>query len=158
MAIYQFVIELIPNLWVKENGNSAVDLLCSSADAYDTSIAWESNFQPESFEHILSDILPLKKSWHEDLTIWGNEEFNDIQIWKKNGSVESIKIRLDLRSNNDDLKIKIINLSKILNCDFFIPSVKKIIKPNIEYLNEIIASSNSAKFVNSPGKFFDELK
>ena len=124
MAVYQFVIELIPKKWVKSNKNFCIKLLFNNFDLYDPSIAWEDYSLRVDLESLLYRILPGGKTWHEDLLIWGDAKHNDIQVWFENKKIDSIKIRLDLRENIDNLKKKIIELAKHLDCYFFLPSEK----------------------------------
>ncbi|EKD71906.1 MAG: hypothetical protein ACD_46C00070G0002 [uncultured bacterium] len=155
MAIYQFTIELIPSAWTEKNKNSAIDLLVG-AEGYDTSIAWQPAKSAKSVEPLLSNIMPSKEAWHENLRAWGNEESNDIQLWVENGNIDSLKIRFDLRNDTEDLKIKVIDCSKKLSCDIFIPDTKEIIKPDIDALSKVISKSSAARFVENPEKFFNE--
>lgn len=156
MAAYQFVIGLVPNERIKKNTHDTVNLLMADGE-YDASISWEGYEVPCSIDHLISVILPETNSWHKDLRIWGEEENTDIQIWFCNGRPESITIRLDLRGQDEELKLKFINLAKKLNCDFFIPERKKLINTCIEDLNSVIDESKAKKFVRNPEKFLNDL-
>lgn len=158
MAIYQFVIELIPHSWVIKNKNSSIDFLFNE-DGYDTSIAWQLDCKATQVESLISQfhILSRKKSWHQNLMFWGDEEFHDIQLWVKDGNVESLKIRIDLRKNIAALKNKIISLCDKLACDIFVPEMKQIIKPELDLFNEIILQSSAVKFIEDPEKFLDNM-
>lgn len=157
MALYQFVIEFLPSRWAKENKNASIELLyCNDTEEYDTSIAWESLQVPTEFNFLASEILPPTKSWHEDLAQWGENEKHDIQLWTEGSTIESIKIRLDLRENTDNIKTKIINLAKQLDYILFIPELKCIIDPKISELNKKITKSESFKFSENPEKFLNK--
>lgn len=155
MATYQFLIELIPASWVKKHPQNAIELLFD-VDGYEPSISWELLYEPE-LEILISNILPSKKSWNENLKIWGSEESNDIQVWIEKNIIQSIRIRFDLRSDIEELKFKIIHLSKKISCDMLAVSEKKIFSPDIELLNNYILNSNAKKFVENPGKFLDNI-
>jgi len=100
--------------------------------------------------------LPRVKSWHKDLALWGDEEHNDIQVWRESGNIDSIKIRLDLRGNIEQLKIRILNLTRSLDCYFLIPDKREIIKNDTGSLNHAILDSIAIKFIENPEGFMDE--
>ena len=157
MATYQFVIELIPETWIAtEKGN--VGLLFDENGFYDLSIPWGNYRLIVNLESLLSPILPEGDSWNKNLQLWGNEEYSDIQVRSEGDGIEGIKIRLDLRGNTNNLKLDIIKLAKHLKCMLFLPTERKIIKPDISALNDAISNSSAAKFVNDPEKYFDDLK
>lgn len=155
MAIYQFVIELIPEFWVMINKDSAINSLFVNNE-YDSSITWQERPVKLKFEPLLTSIFPQGKSWDDDLMVWGDDEHSDIQVWLENDNVDSIKIRLDLRDDIEDLKMKIVDLARQLGCYFLFPDLKKIEEPDITALNEAILNSSAKKFVNDPEKFLNE--
>lgn len=157
MATYQFIIELIPEKWVKTNSKHNIEILFDTTDLYDLSSAWKDYLLKTDLNSILSNILPRSKARHADVTIWGDDEHSDVQVWLDNGKIDSIKIRLDLRENIDNLEENIVNLTKRLHCYFFLPTEKKIIKPDINLLNDIISNSNAANFVADPEAYIDEI-
>ncbi|MDF2690921.1 MAG: hypothetical protein K0S29_776 [Gammaproteobacteria bacterium] len=153
MATYQFVIQLLPRAWI-ENKKNSVGSLYDEEGFYDVAVAWEANQKKFDLENIFFWILPKKKSWSKGLWIWGDEEENDIQVsLLENNCIESIRFRLDLRKSVDDLKLKLIEVAIKLDCYLFLPEFKSIIAPEITALNEAIAHSNAARFVNDPKKF-----
>lgn len=156
MATYQFIIELIPEIWI-ENKKNPVELLFDQ-DSYDSSVAWKNITLKYELESLLSIILPRGKSWHKDLYVWGNEENSDIQVWLRDGNINSIMIRLDLRNDIENLKLQIVDLAKRLNCELFFPHSRQIVDPDITLLNKAILNSNAEKFVNDPERFLDELE
>lgn len=153
MAIYQFVIELIPRAWVENNRDDSTDMLFNN-DLYDLSPAWKEIQLSKDAEELISQILPKKQSWHKNLKLWGNDEQNDIHVWLECGHVESIKVRLDLRSNITSLKLQIIDFAKRYDYQFFLPELKEIIVPDLDLLNQKILSSKATHFVSDPEKFF----
>jgi len=148
MSIYQFELDLIPRLWVKTHGDCAIDLLFDG-DLYDMSIAWENFLFDARVKLLLSNILPLAKSWNDNLFIWGDIERNDIQLLLIDNKIDHISIRFDVKDNTDSLKIKIIDLAKKLDCYFLFPEFKQIASSNIKSLNNAISRSNAAKYIKS---------
>ncbi len=157
MAIYQFVIELIPSSWVV-NKKHNVEELYDENDFYDLSITWKHYQLSVELKLLLSEILPQGNSWNKNLQLWGDEEHNDIQVRLRDDTIEAIKIRLDLRNNIENLKAKVVDLAKRLNCQLFFPDERKIVNADIDNLNRAIANSNAAKFVDDPKKILSENK
>jgi hypothetical protein len=158
MAVYQFIIELIPERWVQEQ-NQPIEKLFEQNDpffpegCYDLSDAWKL-YQPAiNIPEVLSQILPAKKSWNKNLQSWGDEEVNDIQVLMNDNCIESIKFRLDLREDNENLKLKIIDLANRLSCHLFFPQLKEIEFADINTLNKAILKSNAFRFVENPREF-----
>ena len=156
MAIYQFIVVLLPKPWLSNDKNNVSALF--NEDGYDVSDAWKTYQPTEELYSLLSEVLPRGKSWHTDLKVWGNQEYSDIQVWDEDGSVESISIRLDLREDTNSLLAKVVNLAIELNCVLFIPGSKGVLEPNVFELNEIMNNSNAAKYVNNPDDYLKGIK
>jgi len=157
MAIFQFEIELLPCEWFELNKALAIKMLFVG-DEYEISIAWKGYSPTVSPDLMISEILMPGNTWHDDLYVWGQEDHNDIQLWRNCNRIESITIRFDLRENVDDLVLKVVNLANRLNCCFLIPSTKEVISSNDDSLKKAISLSRAAKFVSDPEKFLDDLK
>jgi len=157
MAIYQFNIELIPKKWVHKNPDVDVNKLFDSG-IYDTILTWKNYSLLIDLSSEISKILLPSKSWHKDLAVWGDDEYSDIQVWSNNNKIESILIRLDLREDIEFLKRNIIELANVLSCYFFLPAERKIIKPDIEELNQAISHSKAMSFINNPTSFLDKIR
>jgi len=153
MATYQFVLELIPKTWA-ENKSKNEEMLFDD-EFYDLTEAWK-NHRLIIDTDLFSQILPKGTSWRESLQIWGDEEKSDIQLSINENNIESIKIRLNLRDNVEDLKLKVLALANRLGCYLFSPQLRKIIPPDIASLNIAISSSSAARFVVDPVKFLNE--
>jgi hypothetical protein len=152
MASYQFVIELIPEQWLHKKSTPIDQLFeqnshCDPDDCYDLSIAWKSHQPTICVNKLLSHILLEKKSWSKNIKVWGDEKSNDIQILLNNNQIESIKVRLDLRKDIEDLTLKIVDLANQLSCQLFLPQLQKIIPANIQLLNKEILQSSAKKFI-----------
>jgi len=55
MAVYQFVIELIPSEWVAKNKTEAIELLRNDLMEHDTSVTWESFSLPSKFDSLVAE-------------------------------------------------------------------------------------------------------
>jgi|688.fasta_scaffold539765_2 hypothetical protein len=155
MAIYQFVIELIPEIWAKNNNYSAELLLGS--EQYDLSIPWNRYKLSDDVISTISRFLPISKSWHQDLLTWGDAQCSDIQLWKQNDIVDAITIRLDLRDNKiEELVAKTVSLAIKLKCVLLLPGSKQIISSNYLLLHEAIGKSSAAQYVINPRKYLND--
>jgi len=156
MAIWQFVLALVPKSWAIANDFNPALLM--TEDGRDTSTAWAaSRFLPNDFIRIFDDFLPRTESWNENLTIWGNVEKTDIQLWRGASGIEDIQIRFDLR---DDIRMSLPRVCEIitsLGCSCFIPEICLIIDPSPTALTELILKSRAAAFVNDPHTFLQTL-
>jgi hypothetical protein len=151
MAINQFVIELLPKKWVDSSNNPIQEIF--SDDFYDVDKAWDSYQLTIDLASIISKFLPKSDSWHENMELYGNNEQNDVHIWKECGKIKSIKFRLDQFSKDDLIKREMIKLADILGCYLLLPEFKKIINADLNELNEQIKNSAAAKYSNDAIKF-----
>jgi hypothetical protein len=136
MATWQFSVVLLPASWAEEHSfNSS---LLYDDEGYDTECTWKDRQPATSFRTVLSEILPASASWHEDLHTWGNEEEHDIQVWYENKKIDGIHIRLDLNQELNDIIVKVVKAAKSLDCVFFFPELKEVVKANeFELMNAL---------------------
>ncbi len=121
MAIWQVTIELIPTSWA-EKYLYDTESLYDSEGMYDASHTWIDNQPTADFEKTFSTFLPVKKSWNEDLRIWGKEKEDDIQVWCEEGLVESIGFRIDLRKDFSKIIKDLMFFASKMNCVLFFPN------------------------------------
>jgi hypothetical protein len=91
MAVWQFKVQLIPTVWV-ERGNDVMTLF--KEEGYEGIEAWKHRIDVELIRSAID------KEWNKDLTLWGNEKSDDIQLWLDQQCIESLSIRFDLRDRN----------------------------------------------------------
>ena len=151
MAIWQFQFYFIPAEWASKAKSNIESLF--SEEGFDTSLAWKGYSSDLDVESIVQELLPLGKSWHKDLTVYGDLDTTDIQIWKRDKVVESIGVRLDLRQTSEKFLEQLINISKNLNFWLLFPELMLLEKPDLNILITKIRESNAARFVNNPEKF-----
>nr|WP_315469254.1 hypothetical protein [uncultured Undibacterium sp.] len=143
MAAWQFVVDLIPNSWVAEGGNGNV----LKKDFVDTSPAWsDCSIRLDDVIHSIS-FVEKTLSWDPNLTIWGDLEKTDIQIWAENGSIDSIQIRLDLREGFLNLVNEIFALSRRIGCSVLVRE-NLVFVENEDELLSAIKTSRAAIFVH----------
>ncbi len=90
-------------------------MLCLQAKAgFDATPAWWS-YRHAQLEEILGSALRKGKSYHSDLTVWGTEQTDDIQLWRRKGKVHSITVRFDLRQPNMAFFQQVIHIAQELH-------------------------------------------
>ena len=151
MATWQFNFSFVPinsistKIELDENG------------LFDFSSFWLKNQPPENYIELIRKILLPTRSWSQDILIFGKEDETCIEVVLENSIVVDISIRIDLRTFNLDLTIKIIDLAKQFKCSLFLSETNELIEGNSQILFEKIKNSNAAKFVIDPRKFLDEI-
>src|SRR4051812_18942740 len=93
MAVWQFVIDLIPASSARLSGVAAARMTREQLDEIDLGF---SNADAEELFARLSTLLPEKKSWSTRLRIWGDEETDDIQVGFDGHTIEDIQFRLNV--------------------------------------------------------------
>jgi len=155
MAVWQFLIELIPRDWAQENSYNTG--LLQSDEGYATQIAWESR-QPEvDVVPVLSKILPLAESWHKNLIFFGDNKSDDIEVWHQDQVIEGISIRIDLKKDVKRTVVRVVRAAKKLGCIFFIPEKGSFIEANEFALIKMVKESDAAQYVDDPTGFLDNL-
>jgi hypothetical protein len=155
MAIFQAVIQLIPRQWAEENPLLLYPEVKSKSP--DASLAWVAYPPLLDFEPILGKILPSSKSWDRNLSCWGSDKTNDIQVWRNSGHIESVQIRLDLRKEIGALLSRIVIAATALDCVLWMPERNVIGESNVFSLKKILMESDAARFIKDPHVFLSEL-
>jgi hypothetical protein len=142
MAIWQFLIELIPRDWAEENSFNAS--LLQGDEGYSTQIAWESR-QPEiDVVPVLSRVLPSAESWHKDLIFFGDNQSDDIEVWYQDRVIDGISIRIDLQKDVKRTVVKVVRAAKELGCIFFVPEKGSFVEANEFALIKMVKESDAA--------------
>ena len=157
MATWQFSVVLIPESWAQENKYCPSSLFDEDG-YYDTDAVWKENQPNPEFINLLSNLLPPAKSWSKEMLCWGNEEEHDIQVGYEGKFIESIHIRLDLNQKLNSILVKLVKVSKELNCVLFFPELKTITEANEFELRMALQDSRAIKFVKDPHGYLDELQ
>jgi hypothetical protein len=96
MAIWQFIVGLVPRAWVEMEGNVPA-MLYDADGCYDTSIAWRKNQPKVDLDVLMSQVLPATESRIDEMKFWGDERKSDIHVYYDDNNVESIQVRIDTR-------------------------------------------------------------
>lgn len=156
MAIWQFVVGLVPARWCDIDGNGP-DLLVDGDGYSDLSAAWRP-YQPDArFVSLISEILPAAASWHEDQKLWGDETRSDIQVWYEGTQVETVMVRIDTRTDTARICASVVELARALDCSLYLAAARLIIPPDVAKLGKAIADSTAARFSAAPREFIRSL-
>ena len=150
MAVWQFHIAFVPQGWINSGGD--VDSLFEEAEGFDPALAWR-QYEDAQLERVLGRVLSNGKSWHSGLTFWGNVETDDIQLWRSEGRVESIRVRFDLRKPNMTLFREVVNIARELGLAILVPGTRSVLPVAVQPLLRAAAESEAAHFALDPASF-----
>lgn len=156
MAIWQFIVGLVPRTWIEQDGNTP-NMLYGDDSCHDMSTAWKNNQPAVNLAELISTILPPAKSWCDSLQIWGDLSGNDIQVAYKGDSVESLRARIDAREDTSDICAKIVELARTLDCYLFFPSTHAVTVANAAVLSATLQNSQAARYSAAPNEFMKRL-
>lgn len=152
MAVWQFTLLPLPNA-IARIGN--VHLLHVEIPEDGLPNQTFSGVDAEGLFVSLSAILPEKKSWSNDLRIWGDEAFSDVQIWRDGTAIESVKIRLDLRNLSIHLVDNLCRLASAQDWSFALAS-GEVLPATRSAIVRAAMASDAQRFINDPEGFLAE--
>jgi hypothetical protein len=154
VAVWQFAVAFLPQDWLDAGG----DVLSLFAEGtFDASAAWWSYRDPK-LEEVLGSALSKGKSWHSDLTIWGSEQTDDIQLFRSKGRVGSIVARFDLRQPNMALFQQVIRIAQELRLAIVTLETMNVVPLDVQPLLRAAAESRAAHFVLDPASFLSQME
>jgi hypothetical protein len=153
VAIWQFKVDLIPQCWLDASGNVAS---LFDAEGYEVLSTWV-NYSNPLLEQRIGSLLPPGKSWHVELTCWGSDKTEDIQLWRDRGHVRSLVIRFDLRRPNIPLFNSVVAIARELGLAILVPNVRRVIDLDVMALLRVAAESDAAHFALDPHSFLLQL-
>jgi len=155
MAIWQFDLHLLPRPNIIERYSSVPSQL--SDKEFFTVNWWSGVALPTDYEPMLGSFLPKYTSWHKDISSWGAEDSDLIEIFLENKAPEEIVIHINVRKLDVSLLEKIAHFARLCDCLLFLDESRKLIEPDSLELYQEIKRSNAYKFVMDPEGFHDEL-
>ncbi|MBT2655353.1 hypothetical protein J7E81_08895 [Bacillus sp. ISL-18] len=102
----------------------------------------------------LSKLLHRKKSWSDEIVLYGNEEESCLELFYEETVLSEISCRIDVRNVTIKILKGIIDFIVINNAKIFINNV--YYPPTLENLVLIIKNSDAYKFCEDPSKFLDQ--
>lgn len=156
MAIWQFVVGLIPRGWMERGGNDP-EKLYDDEGCHDMSTAWKNNQPVINFAELISSVLPPTESWCDSVRIWGDLSRNDIQVSYEGDNVESVKARIDTREDTSHICAKIVELARALDCCLFFPATRRVTAADVAVLSVAVQNSLAARYSAAPYEFIEQL-
>lgn len=102
----------------------------------------------------LCSVLPIGKSWHDDLTVYGELDGTCVCVWNNHDSVE-ISCRIDVSSLKKSVVNAIINFAKANNLTFVYN--QEAVDANLDGIKDVLINSPAYKFLENPNVFFDNI-
>jgi hypothetical protein len=154
VAIWQFTVAFLPQRWIDSGG--IVDALFGE-EGFDSAPAWW-RYDGAQLEAVLGSVLSKGKSWHSDLTLWGNVEADDIQLWRAEARVRTVQVRFDLRQPNIALFREVVNIARELQLAIVALSSQRLVPLDVERLLRAAAESDAAHFSVDPASFLLQVE
>lgn len=152
MAVWQFKMWAIPAAAYRKGNSDVIRLSREQVDEvhFDLTPADMTELSDQ-----LSRLLPEKKSWHDEMRIWGQEETDDVQVWINGNAIESVQMRLDVRH------LALSRLSGLCliarNFDWLLAVPEgpglAVLRPNTEVIFRSVLKSPAQSFVDDPEAF-----
>ena len=119
----------------------------------DSSNAQKTILSEESLIELSSD-LPMGKSWHNDLVVYGELESTCVCVWKDSDRVE-ISFRFDVSSLKKDVLNTVIYFAKAN--DLMRVYDGQEVPMTFDSIKDILINSPAYKFLKNPNTFFDSI-
>jgi hypothetical protein len=155
VAVWQFTIAFLPQAWLDAGGD--VQALFDDDGNFDATLAWWS-YRHARLEEVLGSTLSKGKSHHSDLTVWGTEQTDEIQLWRRKGKVRSINVRFDLRQPNMTLFQQAIRIARELGLAIVTLETMSVVPLDVLRLLRAAAESRAAHFVLDPASFLSQME
>jgi len=155
MAIWQFDLELLPTVAIESDPQIVEHSVTDKG--IETAIWWANALLPEGVEDHLNSLLPKETSWSANLDQWGAEDGNRIDVFREEGYVESIQVRIDVREPSVSFLEGACKLAELLECKLLVLETSTVLEPNLFSLRRAIDTSRAARYVSDPRGFLAEL-
>lgn len=150
MAIWQFKVEFVPNVVVARH-----DVI--PEEEWADCQWWVRSIAPSGLLEDLACLLPSHRSWSEDLSQWGSQDSDLIEIWRENGKIESVSARIDMR--NLDLEF-VRDLSEIANegqCRLIYSRYRTVLPQDYAELVGALLASPTFKALKHPEEWLPKM-
>ena len=155
MAIWQFDIAVVPISALAADPNLFANSV--TPDGIETASWWADFSEEPLLDNELGEILPKSDSWHDNLSVWGDEDGDRIDLFREKGVLESLSIRIDARGGSPDFLEAICSLATLRECKFYGYESASLIEPTPLCLRTAIRDSGASKFVTNPRRYLTEI-
>lgn len=154
MAVWQFKAALIPTDWVNRNQDISALFIDGS---FDGTPAWAGFTRADSLSAVFNEAFARGNCWSPDLTAWGDEESNDIHLWREQGHVDEVSVRIDMRIVDQRFIETVMEIANQFELSMLLMESKKNIGTDINKLMEEAGSSRAAAFARDPVGYLKSL-
>jgi len=147
VAIWQFDFYFLP---------SSFDADCS-LDIEKIDVAWHGDIGIRKFVGLCEQECEAAESWHDDLRVWKGPGDTDINLWVKKNNIDSIHLRIDLRTDFWPFVELWFDVARSLGAKVYCPEAQRVIPPDERQLSDIVVTSSAGRFVVDPRGFLDSL-
>ena len=102
----------------------------------------------------LSSALPMGKSWHNDLVVYGELESTCVCIWNGSDRIE-VSCKFDVSSFKKDVVNTIIDFAKAN--DLMLVYDGQTVTPTLDSIKDVLINSPAYKFLKNSSTFFDSI-
>lgn len=143
MAIWQFKVELIPD--VEVGGREMIP-----EGEWEMCQWWMKSQPSDDFLGALASLLPSKESWSDDLSQWGHQHSDLVEVWREDHKVESISARVDTRELNVDFLKALLEIAGKWNCRLVYARYRTVLPRKYPELANALLESPNFKVVRDP--------
>jgi hypothetical protein len=150
MAIWQFKVELVPE-------RIAAGRHVIPEQEWGEQLWW-SNVQPSQDLLVgLSRLLPSLDSWSPDLSQWGRQDSDLVEVWRDAGRIESISARVDARHVNLHFIRELVELTARSHCRIVYARYRTVQPQSFASFLEAFLESPARKVVLDPQSWIPRL-
>lgn len=150
MAVWQFNVEIIPEHVIAQREAISVEEL-------DEELWWQEQQPSEDFLIELANILPAYKSWSEDLSQWGRQESDLIEVWREAGKIESVSARIETREINYSFIRQLLGCVNKYRCRLVYSRYRTVLPQSYDKFLEALTDSPNYKVVSNPSEWLPRM-
>ena len=150
MAIWQFKVEIIPDA---EAGQREL----IPDDEWEQAGWWLNSPPPDEFLEELACLLPSHKSWSDDLSQWGDQQSDLVEVWREGAKVESISARIDTRALNSEFVKALLEIANKWNCRLVYARYRKALPRDYMNLEKALLESPNFKVMRDPEMWLPKM-
>jgi hypothetical protein len=150
MALWQIKIYFIPKMVVAGR-------ITLTEDELDEQKWWAMQQPPPNYPEIFLSMLPILKSWHDDLLQWGVQTSDLVEVWVEDQVVGSVSARIDCRNPNFVFIRNIFDIANEWDCNLIDDRYRIILPETFSEFIESICTSVNSHFVKSPAEWLSKI-
>ena len=154
MAVWQFDLYFFPADILSRRFKILPAKLPS--DVLEDYVDWPANERAADFSAAISRFLPAAPSWNADLSVWGSDQGDRVDLWRDGNSVVSLKARIDVRNLSIDFVRFIAELARNQKC-LLLTTSDDLIAASADDVLAALKESAAARFVRDPKAFLDAI-